>query len=149
MVRSTLSASLTVMRALFAGRPLIAATTVWNPASPSPGIEVWTSRTLGSCWSFCSALMAWSRTACDEAPAGGAMVTWRSFSDPALMNAVGRSGARTAVSRNSPVAMPTTPSLVLRLRSAAVIAGVYTLIQKEFFGSPSSSTLDLTSLIRR
>jgi hypothetical protein len=57
-------------------------------------------------------------------PAGGATLTWRIFSEPALMNWVGRSGAMRPVSMNRAIDTPSTPSLVTRLRSAQVIVGV-------------------------
>ena len=95
-VRSTSGARRTVIRALLAGRPLEAAMIVWKPASPSPGMLVWTSSTLGSVSRIVSASVARSSTACDEAPAGGATVTARIFSEPALMNCVGRSGTISA-----------------------------------------------------
>ena len=123
-MRSTSGARRTVIRALFAGRPLDAAMIVWKPASPSPGMLVWTSSTLGSVSRMVSAWIARSRTASDEAPAGGATVTARIFSDPALMNWVGRSGAISAVAKNRAMDTPTTPSFVQRLRNAHVIAGV-------------------------
>jgi hypothetical protein len=52
------------------------------------------------------------------------MVTWRIFSEPALMNAVGRSGARMPVTTNSASEMPTVPHFVQRLRRTPVIVGV-------------------------
>ena len=122
-VRSTSGARRTVIRALLAGRPLEAAMMVWKPASPSPGMLVWTSSTLGSVSRMVSASVARSSTACDDAPAGGATVTARIFSEPALMNCVGRSGTISDVAKNSATDTPTTPSFVQRLRRANVIAG--------------------------
>ena len=113
-----------MIRALFAGRPLWAATMVWNPASPSPGMDDWTSTTFGSAMRICSASLVCSRTACVLVPGGGATVTWRIFSEPALMNAVGRSGASALVTTNSTRAARTTPPSVQRLRSTPLIVGV-------------------------
>ena len=91
-----------MIRALLAGRPLWAATMVWKPASPSPGMEVWTSTTfvVGD-EDLPRPRCVRSRTASELVPGGGAMVTWRIFSEPALMNAVGRSGASADVTTNS------------------------------------------------
>jgi hypothetical protein len=85
---------------------------------------VWTSTTLGSPSRMVSASTARSRTASDEVPGGGATVTARIFSEPALMNWVGRRGAIRPVSRNSATDTPTTPSLVQRLLSAHLMDGV-------------------------
>ena len=82
----------TVSVALLAGRPLSAAVIVPKLVSPSPGTLVWTCSTSGSARRIVSASMALARTAAELVPAGGATVTWRSFSEPALMNWVGRSG---------------------------------------------------------
>ena len=96
-----------MIRALFAGRPLCAATIVWKPASPSPGIDDWTSSTSSMPIRICSASIVRSSTASELVPGGGAMVTDRIFSEPALMNAVGRSGASAAVTTNRPSATAT------------------------------------------
>ena len=52
------------------------------------------------------------------------MVTPRIFSEPALMNAVGRSGTIAIETAKRKVAIPRTPHLVARLRSASRIVGV-------------------------
>ena len=69
-------------------------------------------------------LVARSRTASGWRPAGGATVTARMFSR-ARVDERGREQRRRSatVTRNSARATPTTPSLVQRLRRAAVIAG--------------------------
>ncbi len=48
----------------------------------------------------------------DVAPVGGATLTWRIFSEPALMNWVGRSGTRASEAKNRTPAPSTTPSAV-------------------------------------
>ena len=97
---------------------------VWKPASPSPGMLVWTGSTLGSASRIVSAWIARSRTASDEAPAGGATVTATS-SRTRVDERVGQSWAISEpVTKNRTMAAPTTPSFVQRLRSAHVIAGV-------------------------
>ena len=111
-------------RALFAGRPLCAATMVWKPASPSPGIDDWTSTTPSVEVRISSAWMVRSSTASELVPAGGATVTARIFSEPALMNVVGNSGARTPVTRNSVMATASVPHFVQRLRSTPLMLGV-------------------------
>ena len=117
-------ASRTNSVALLAGRPLWAATMVWKLESVPPGIVVWTCSTLSSARRIVSASMARSRTASELVPAGGATVTWTVFSPPALMNVVGSWVMSEPVTRNRTMAAPTTPSLVQRLRSAPLIAGV-------------------------
>ena len=71
-----------------------------------------------------SACLVRSRTASELVPGGGAMVTDRIFSEPALMNAVGSRGASAPVATNRTTAVTTTPTLVQRLRSASLIVGV-------------------------
>ena len=90
MLRSTSGVSRTVSVALLAGRPLSAAVTVPKLVSPSPGTLVWTCSTSGSARRIVSASTALARTAAELVPAGGAIVTCSSFSEPALMNWVGR-----------------------------------------------------------
>ena len=68
--------------------------------------------------------MARSSTASELVPAGGATVTCRTFSDPALMNWVGRSGTIAIETAKSAVAPATMAHLVARLRRANRIVGV-------------------------
>ena len=111
--------------ALFAGRPLCAATMVWKLVSPSPGMVVWTSSTSGSASRIASASMACSRTASDDVPDGGAMLTWRIFSEPALMNWVGRQrDERQRGDEQDAGDRRRRPSLVQRERRANVMVGV-------------------------
>src|SRR4051812_45287474 len=110
---------------------------------------VWTCTTLSSARRICSAWTARSRTASELVPGGGATVAWTVFSPPALMNVVGSFVTRAPVTTNRTTATATTPSLVVRLRSAALIAGVYARIQIEFVGSPSASTLTDTLFTSR
>ncbi len=110
--------------ALFAGRPLSADVTVPKLVSPSPGTLAWTCCTLGSARRIASAATARSRTAAELVPAGGATVIWRSFSEPALMNWVGSSGAIAIEPANRTVATARIPHLVFRLRRARLIVGV-------------------------
>ncbi len=124
-VRSvTSSLRRTVSVALLAGRPLSAAVTVPKLVSPSPGTLVWTTSTSGSASRISSASIARSRTASELVPAGGATVTARIFSEPALMNWVGRSGTMAIEMAKSAVAPATMPHLVARLRRASLIVGV-------------------------
>ncbi len=97
---------------------------VWKPASPSPGMELWTRITSSCPVRMTSASFVTSSTACVLVPGGGAMVTWRIFSEPALMNAVGRSGARALVRTNRTSEAATMPTSVQRLRSANLMVGV-------------------------
>ena len=80
---------------------------------------------------------------------GGETVTTSVASDPALMNWVGRSGASAAEAKKSTAATSTTESLVSRPRRTKVMVGVYRRTQIDRRGSPSSSTADLTSRIRK
>jgi hypothetical protein len=122
--RSAVSASRTVSVALLAGRPLWADRTVWKLVSPSPGIVVWMSSTGSYCPTIASASMARSRTASEVAPVGGAMLTARIFSEPALMNWVGSSGTIASEATNIAPARPTTASLVQRPRRTNRMVGV-------------------------
>ena len=122
---------------------------VWKLVSPSPGMLVWTSSTVSISIRISSASVAFSSTASEVAPAGGMTTTCRIFSDPALMNCVGRSGTRASDATNRTPAPARTPHLVMRLRREKVIAGVYTRTQNERFGSPCSSTASETRLMNR
>ena len=73
---------------------------------------------------ICSASIVRSSTASELVPGGGAIVTDRIFSEPALMNAVGRSGASAAVATNSATATATTPHFVIRFLRTNMIDGV-------------------------
>ena len=110
--------------ALLAGRPLSAAVTVPKLVSPSPGTLVWTVSTSGSARRIVSASIARSRTASELVPAGGATVIWRIFSEPALMNCVGRSGTIAIETTKRAVAPAMMPHFVVRLRRASWIVGV-------------------------
>ena len=105
-VSSTSASSLsrTVIVALLAARPWRADWKTCELVSPSAGMLVWTSSTAGSASRIVSAWMVFSRTADELAPVGGAMVTIRVFSDPALMNWVGSSGASAAEAKKSTAA---------------------------------------------
>ena len=72
-----------------------------------------------------SASVAFSSTASEVAPAGGTTITCRIFSEPALMNWVGRSGTSASDATNRTPAPARTPDLVQRLRRAKVMTGVY------------------------
>ena len=91
--------------------------------SPSGGTVVWTSSTSSSATTRSSASAARSRTASEVAPAGGATLTTRIFSDPELRNVVGSSGTMNSEPTNSSSAPNTAPSAVHRLRSVARIVG--------------------------
>ena len=71
-----------------------------------------------------SASMVFARTASELAPVGGETVTIRVFSEPALMNWVGSSGASASEATNRTPASATTPSLVQRLRRTNRMTGV-------------------------
>ena len=116
--------SRTVIVALLAGRPLCAAMIVWKLVSPSPGMLVWTSSTSGSAMTISSAAIATSRTDSDEAPVGGAMLTWTSFSPPGSMNWVGSSGTSASEAKNRTPARATMPSAVQRVFRTNVMIGV-------------------------
>ena len=70
-----------------------------------------------------SACVACSRTASELAPAGGMTTAWRIFSEPALMNWVGRLPTSESEAMNSAAEMPRTAHFVQRLRSAREMAG--------------------------
>ncbi len=112
------------MVALLDGRPPWAATIVWKLVSPSPGMLVWMSSTSLSARRITSALMASSRTTSDVVPDGGAMLTWRIFSEPALMNWVGRSGASDSDATKRTAATTRTPSALQRERRTPRMIGV-------------------------
>src|SRR3954471_2244598 len=137
------------MVALFAARPWSADWKTCELVSPSAGMLVWTSSTSGSASRIVSAWIVRLRTAAEVAPVGGETVTIRVASDPALMNCVGRSGARAADAKNRIAATATTPSFVARPRRTKVIAGVYIRTQNERVGSPVSSVAVRTSRIRK
>ena len=139
----------TVIVALLAGRPRKADWRTCELVSPSAGMLVWTSSTAGSARMTFSASIVFARTPADVAPVGGATVTISVFSEPALMNWVGRSGASAAEATNSRVAPATIPIFVARPRSANWMSGVYIRTQMERVGSPFSSTPARTSRIRK
>ena len=116
--------SLTVIVALLAARPWRADWKTCELVSPSAGMLVWTSSTSGSASRIVSAWIVRSRTAAEVAPVGGETVTISVASEPALMNWVGRSGARAAEAKNRMAATATTPSFVARPRRANRMAGV-------------------------
>ncbi len=116
--------SWTVIVALLAARPWRADWKTCELVSPSAGMLVWTSSTSGSASRIVSAWMVRSRTAAEVAPVGGETVTMSVASEPALMNWVGRSGARAAEAKNRRAATATTPSLVARPRRANLMVGV-------------------------
>ena len=97
---------------------------VWKPVSPSPGMLVWTSSTLGSASRIVSASVARSSTACDV----GAGRRGDRDAEDLLGTGVDelrrqeRDDQR-ASRRTARRTTPTTPSFVQRLRSANVIAG--------------------------
>ena len=91
--------------------------------SPSPGTVVSTSCTFGSARRIVSAWVATARTASPGTPAGGTMLTWRTFSDPVEMNCVGRRPTIETDPKKRSVASPRTPSLVRRSRSTKRIVG--------------------------
>ena len=137
------------MVALLAGRPLWAAMMVWKLVSPSPGMLVWMSSTSSSASRIVSASMARSSTASELAPLGGATLTWRIFSEPALMNWVGNWLTRDSEAKNRTPANATTPRAVQRERRANVMSGMYSRTQRDLTGSPLSSTLTFTLSMRK
>ncbi len=121
---SAVSLSRTVIVALLAARPWRADWKTCELVSPSAGMLVWTSSTSGSARRIVSAWMVRARTAAELAPVGGETVTTSVFSEPALMNWVGSSGARASDAKNRTPATTTTPSLVARPRRTNRMIGV-------------------------
>jgi hypothetical protein len=85
---------------------------------------VWTSSTSWSARRIVSTSIDLARTDAEFAPVGGETVTTSVFSEPALMNWVGRSGASAADAKNRTPASATTPSFVARPRSTNRMVGV-------------------------
>ena len=94
--------------------------------------------------------MARSSTASELAPLGGATVTWRIFSEPALMNWVGSWRTRASEATNSTPATATTPSAVQRdAQDERDESACTARTQTRAVGSPFSSTLTLTLSMKK
>ena len=84
--RSVDDSRITVMRAAFGARPVMAAVSVWLPVALSPGIDVVTSSTSASRLRSVYAWRLRSRTRSVEVPSGGFTVMVSTFSLPLFKN---------------------------------------------------------------
>ena len=110
--------------ALFAGRPLWAAMMVWKLVSPSPGMLVWTSSTSGVGVEDRLGLDGLLQHRLRAGAGRRRELTWRIFSEPALMNWVGSWLTRVSEATNSTPDTATAPSAVQRERRTKVMTGV-------------------------